>query len=126
MNEKTFSFRKGDFIAIGAVAVCALLLLFFLPGKLLSSEGGSAQIYLDQQLLTELPLTAEESFTVRGDYTNVITVQNGSVSVTESDCPGKDCVHSGSIHSQGNVIVCLPNRMEVRVTAESEIDMTAG
>ena len=126
MNIKTFSFRKGDIFAIGTVAACALLLLLFFPQSFFSSGSGTVQIYLGQRLIKELPLNAEESFAVRGKYTNVVTVKNGCVSVAESDCPGKDCVHSGAIRSDSNVIVCLPNRMTVRITAESEIDMTAG
>ena len=46
---------------------------------------------------------------------------------TESDCPGRDCVHSGSIGSTGRSIVCLPNRVEIRViSAEADVDFVVG
>jgi len=46
--------------------------------------------------------------------------------IAESTCPGNDCVHSGKIHSAGRSIVCLPNRVEIRITGESDVDYVVG
>ena len=47
----------------------------------------------------------------------------------EADCPGKDCVHTGSISKAGSAIVCLPNRLEIRIEnrgdASSDVDAIA-
>ena len=61
-------------------------------------------------------------FVVEGDYTNVISVEDGKAAIIESDCPGADCVHSGWIHEPGRSIVCLPNRVEIRMEGASEVD----
>ena len=56
-------------------------------------------------------------------YTNRIEIKDGKVFITESDCPGEDCVHSGWISEGGRSIVCLPNRVEIRIEGETESEV---
>ena len=79
-------------------------------------------VYQDGKLIKEISLSDTTEFTVEGDYTNVISVKDGKAAITESDCPGTDCVHSGWIHEAGRSIVCLPNRVEIRIEGASEVD----
>ena len=52
------------------------------------------------------------------------------MSVTQSDCPGQDCVHSGAVSRAGQSIVCLPARVIVRLEGgqkdESAPDVVIG
>ena len=119
-------FRKGDLLAILLVAMLAVIVaVCFLPKS--NAQGVQAQIYRNGELVKTLSLEEEMSIEVRGKYTNVITVENGKIAITASDCPGEDCVHSGAIHSSGRSIVCLPNEVEVRVVAQtSDVDFVVG
>ena len=125
-NQEHLRFRKGDILAIVLVAVLAVFVAAcFLPKN--SAEPVIAEVYQHGQLLKTLALDQDCSFNVDGDYSNTITVKNGSVSITQSDCPGEDCVHSGAIRSSGRSIVCLPNEVEVRVVAQnSDVDFVVG
>lgn len=126
VKQEFFRFRKGDFLAIAIVAVLAVLVaLCFLPKG--SDSPVQAQIYQSGDLIMTVPLEEEASFTITGKYTNVITVADGRIAVSASDCPGEDCVHSGAIHSSGRSIVCLPNSVEIRVVnAQSDVDFVVG
>lgn len=119
-------FRKGDLLAILLVAVLAVsVAVFFLPKS--NIQGVRAQIYQNGELVKTLSLEEETSFEIGGKYTNVITVENGAIAITFSNCPGEDCVHSGAIQSSGRSIVCLPNEVEVRVVAQtSDVDFVVG
>ena len=44
-----------------------------------------------------------------------VTIENGAVSVTESDCPDSVCVNSGAVSRAGQAIVCVPAQVTVRV-----------
>ena len=125
-DRKRLSFGKGDWIAIALVVGLALGVgLLFLP----SSDGSGeavVQIYQEGELLKELPLTGEETVELTGAYKNTVVIQNGSVSVTRSTCPGEDCVHSGKISKPGRSLVCLPNGVEIRITGADEIDFVVG
>ena len=118
-------FRKGDWLAIGLVAAMALVIgLCFLPR---ANAAAYAQVYQDGKLVRSLPLDADTVFVIEGNYCNEITVKDGAVAFTSSDCPGRDCVHSGSIHSAGRSLVCLPNKVEIRVIAEPDgVDFVVG
>ena len=116
------TFRKGDLFAILLVILLTVgTALAFIPQNS-SSEDAVVQIWQDGTLIHEYPLTAEETIPLSGDYKNTIVIHSGHVSITESDCPGTDCVHSGQIDRPGRSIVCLPNRVEVRIVGSSDVD----
>lgn len=117
------SFRRGDWLAIALVLLMtAASLIAFIPrGD--ASQTAVVQIHLDGKLIEELPIDYDRTLTVSADYANTVCIRGSKVSITESDCPGSDCVHSGWISSPGRSIVCLPNRVEVRVVGvESDVD----
>ena len=119
-------FGKGDWLAMGLVVLLAVLVgICYLPRK--ASQAPQAQIYLNGQLIKTVALNEDQVFTVSGSHTNEITVAGGKISVTRSDCPGGDCMHSGSIGSAGRVIVCLPNALEIRiVSGNTDVDFVVG
>ena len=111
-------------MALVVALAIAVAVFFFSPD---SSEGVTVQIYQNGNLNKTLSLQENISLEITGKYTNVITVQGGAVSITASDCPGEDCVHSGAIHTSGRSIVCLPNEVEVRVVnGQSDVDFVVG
>ena len=119
-------FRKGDVLAIAAVLILAIAVaVSYLPKD--HSGPVKAEIYHEGELVKSLSLEEDICFEILGDYTNEITVKDGRISITASDCPGEDCVHSGAISSTGRSIVCLPNEVEVRViSGESDVDFVVG
>ena len=117
LTEK-LRFRKGDCLAIGLVILMAVLVLVcFLPGN--KQPSSQAEVYLNGDLVKTVDLTEDQTFDISDRYHNVIRVEDGTIAFAESNCPGQDCVHSGSIRTQGRVLVCLPNGVEIRITAGS-------
>ncbi len=119
-------FKKGDLLAIAAVALLAVLvLLAFLPGG--EEQSGQVEIYQHGALIKVLDLSTDTTYGVDGKYANEITISGGEVAITKSDCPGEDCVHSGWIHASGRSLVCLPNGLEVRIVAKADdVDFVVG
>lgn len=54
------------------------------------------------------------------DYYNVVVIKDGTVTVTEASCKNQVCVRHGAISRSGESIVCLPNRLVVRIDNGSE------
>jgi len=117
-------FQKWDIAVIAAVVLAAVLVFVaFFP----KSDGARVEVYMDGRLVDTLPLDGQLVRQYVGAYTNTVTVSDGKVAVTESDCPGGDCMHTGSISSAGRSIVCLPNGLELRVVGvESDVDFVVG
>ena len=127
MPEKdNLRFRKGDLIAIGLVISIAIsVILCFLPQG--QQNAVQAQIYHNGELIKTVLLNEDQTFVVEDQYSTQITVKDGAISFTESNCPGQDCVHSGSIHHAGRSLVCLPNKVEIRVISEEpDVDFGVG
>lgn len=56
-------------------------------------------------------------------YPMVIRIGSDGVYVEESGCPTLDCVHTGQIRRSGESIVCLPNRLVIRIVSDSGSDI---
>ena len=118
------AFRRGDLLAVALVLLLAAAsALAFVP-RADNKENSIVQVYMDGALVREYPLDADRTEVIVGAYSNTLTIENGRAAITKSDCPGADCVHSGWIDGAGRSIVCLPNRVEIRITGESEVDFT--
>ena len=106
----------------GLLLVCGLLGFWLLqPG-----EADFAEVYSDGELLYRLDLRVDQTKTVAGAYgTNVITVREGKLAVTQADCPDGYCMDRGYC-SGGAQIVCLPNRLVIRFINTGEIDGVVG
>jgi len=125
-NDLRLQIKKGDFLAIALVILLAMAVAWvFLP--LRGESGGTLQVYLDGKPVHEMPLSVDAEYVISDAYENTIAVQNGRAAIIRSDCPGEDCVHSGWISAVGRSIVCLPNRVELRITgADSDVDFVVG
>lgn len=108
-------------MALALVIALAVAAACFLP-VLTAGDGAFAQIWQDGKLVREVPLSVDQTFQIKGDYTNTVTVSDGAIAVTHSDCPTNDCVHMGWLRD-GGAIVCLPNRVEIRLTGDQDVDI---
>ena len=86
-------------------------------------------VWQDGVLQAEYPLAVNREFVVGGAYHNTVCIENGRVCILDADCPGQDCVKSGWQQESGRSIVCLPNRLELRLVGGSgapEVDGVTG
>lgn len=111
-------------LLLAAVAlICGGLSLWLLfPGE----SATMVQVYSEGELLHTLPLSVDREVTVispRG--TNIVTVKDGKVAVTEADCPDGYCVDRGFC-DRGAQIVCLPNRLVLKFVGQQQVDTVVG
>lgn len=129
--------RKADIIllivlvVIGIAASAALAMSKTEAGKnakvIIESNGkeyAEYSLYSEETVVVPAPkqlsmdapdVKASESADVKYDYYNVVKISGGEVSVTEASCKNQVCVKHGSISHTGETIVCLPNRLVVRI-----------
>ncbi len=111
--------RTWIFLLALLLAACAVLsVLVLLPGE----KAEYAQVYSDGKLLHTLDLSIDREVTVTTkDGTNVITIRDGKVGVTQADCPDKHCMQRGMCDS-GLQIVCLPHKLVIQFAGETGVD----
>ena len=113
--------KKRDYIFIAFAAVVCIVSVLINISK--EKSGDSVEVYVDSKLTEVLPLDKNTVKDINGG-TNRIVIENGEVYMEYADCPDKLCVSMGRISDTGKDIVCLPNKVIVRVTKKGDIDAT--
>ena len=126
MKGGRLDFCRGDLLAILLVVVLAVSTAAFFAVRSEDGENRVVRIYQDGNLIDELPLGKDREIEIAGQYRNTVTILDGKAAITDSDCPGEDCVHSGWISGAGRSVVCLPNRVEIRIVGQSDVDFVVG
>ena len=121
-NKISLVFCKADLITITGVILLAIFLGIWFSQNVNYGEHVVAVIYRNGQRIQEISLEDEKEIVLTYEYTNLIQVKEKVISIVESDCPGKDCVHSRGISRGGQSLVCLPNRVEIRLEGREEVD----
>lgn len=114
--------KWGDFVIIGVVlalaAVIAAVLALGVSGDRLYAE-----VWQDNTLVERVELTDSTDRTIDLDGHNVIVLSGRTATMRSADCHDQVCVRTGTLTRAGQVAVCLPNRVVLRITGgTSEID----
>ena len=114
--------KWGDFVIIGVVlalaAVIATVLALGVSGDRLYAE-----VWQDNELVERVELTDSTDRTIDLDGHNVIVLSGRTATMQSADCRDQVCVRTGTLTRAGQVAVCLPNRVVLRITGgTSEID----
>ena len=124
-NSSPPELKWDRFDALVALAVVLLAVVSALCFYLPKNQSGALTVVIDisGQEVRRVPLSdfTEATVTSRG-YTLHIAAEGGAVSVTDSDCPTQDCVHTGAISRAGQSIVCLPAQVVVHLEGASGTD----
>lgn len=112
-------FRKGDIILLVLLLIAVILTIVF------AVRGGAdyVEIYIDGDLKYQIDINSDTEIDLL-DGAMKIVVRNGKAWVEYSDCAEQLCVHSSPIRSDGGMIVCLPNRVVVRVDSREVVAIT--
>lgn len=113
--------KKNDLI-LSAILLVTAILLFAAFNIFASKKGENVEIFVDGSLYKKVSLSQDEIITITGSSggTNVLVIKDLKVYMKEADCPDKVCVHQGSISRSNETIVCLPNRIVVKITGKAD------
>lgn len=115
--------HRNDII-LAAVLLLAALAAFAVI-QLTKKSGGYAVVVQEGKEIASYPLSEDISVTFQssnGGY-NTLVIKDGKADVTEADCPDKLCVNQNSISFNGETIVCLPNKLVVKIVSGEEADV---
>lgn len=115
----TPNYKKRDPILIAAVLLIACALLVYT--RLIHSRPAAAiEISLDGTVTQTLDLFQDQDLIIESPTggTNHLIVEDGEAWITDATCPDKLCMHQGKISHDGEMLVCLPNRLIVKVVAD--------
>ena len=107
--------RPADALVAAAILLLAGAILAGLwwAGR---GEAAWAVVTLDNQILTRLPLAEDQRMEIQVPHgTAVIEISGGRARVAAADCPDQVCVQTGWLEKNGQVAVCVPNRLVLEI-----------
>jgi len=114
----------ADKILIAGLVI--LTLLSFPIIKHFHHEGKWVVIEVDGRVVGDFSLEEDRLIPVDGKLgTTRVKIVNKGVRVLDSPCPHKLCVKSGPISRSGETLVCLPNRVFIRIKGGDEQSVDA-
>ena len=103
---------------IGSLLILSGLSLFALAA--FRSVGQTVVVEQDGSVVARRPMAVEDTLRVAGPLgVTTIEIAKGRARVLDSPCPHRLCVKAGAIGKAGELVVCVPNRVVVRVEGAS-------
>jgi len=109
-----------------ASAMCIIALVWFLIEYFFSVNGQLVNIYVDNEIVCSYELKVNGTYEISNDGAVIATliIKNGYADITDANCKDKFCVYQNPISKDGETIVCLPNKLVVKVEGNSTDDNT--
>ena len=107
-------FKVGDAILIGLLIILTLGSIFV--SDVIFEAGESVSVYVDGKEVYRLSLSDNRTVEVQGPLgPTVIKAEKGHAFIQKAPCPYRTCIKMGKISRSGDIIVCIPNRIVVKI-----------
>ena len=118
MEHKKLNFV--DFFVYFLIVLISGLVLFI---HFNNGVGNKAAIYINNKLVQIVSLKKNNIYsfdTKLGKY--VVEVKDGKIGVKETHCSEKICQKMGFINHKGDEIICIPNRVLIKILGKGRVD----
>lgn len=117
--------KCGDFIVILAIVLVAVFFVASFYEKNTNEKIAiisQNNIILDRVELNKI--SKRYLFNYSGEYPGTIEVNNGKIRFIRADCPDQVCVNTGWINRPGQIAVCLPAGVIIKIDGvQTDVDI---
>lgn len=111
----------GDKLLIACLLISSGSSLFLI--KNMHTRAKYCIISVNGKVAWKIPISENREIAVKGPLGHSkIEVKDGKVRMLDSPCPLKLCVKEGYIEKPNDMIVCLPNKVIIRIMGEEQLD----
>lgn len=105
------------------VILLLIVVCIFIFINVTKKEGSMAEVYYEDELLLTIDLNIDGEYTVDGDLGDVVLeVMDKKIRVKEENSPKNICSKEGFISDSSRTLICLPNKIIVKILGENDID----
>ena len=113
---------KGDKILIFFILIVAFSIMTGFKYYAFNNVKTYVIIEHNNQIVEKVSLGHNQKMTIKiptatGD--NIVKIDGKKVGMQTAQCKDQDCIRQGFIDRQGQMIVCLPNRILIRIEGET-------
>lgn len=125
MNSKIYfkRFLVGDFYIVGMIIILAVFSIMIFAFA--DYDGAKAVVMRHGSVMYEIDLgsvTERIELETISTFNEVIVVEDGKIRFEKSECPDQVCVRTGWISRPGQVAVCLPAGIIIKIVGEEKND----
>jgi hypothetical protein len=112
--------RAGDVVLVVLILIAAAASMLLVARATAGEKGSLAVVEVNGKEVRRITLGSNQpakTYTVNGwNGPSTFEVKEGRVRMVRSSCRDKICIGMGWIDTAGRSIVCLPNRVVIRIT----------
>lgn len=113
--------KKKDILLFSALFLIIFLVYIF--SRLQSPYGETVIIQANGKELFRIPLSEDRVIKIPGPLgESIVEIKDRKVRMLYSPCPDKLCEKEGYISKPGQMIVCVPNRILIKIEARAPFD----
>lgn len=113
--------NKSDIKLIIFVILIVVLTIIII--NLNKSKGNTVEVYYEDDLVLSMDLYTDNIYTVKGLLGDVvIEVKDKKVRVVKENSPKNICSKEGYISDSTKPLVCLPNKVVIKIVQSSDMD----
>lgn len=113
--------NKSDITLVSILFVVILVILVFI--NVTKKEGTTAEVYYEDEKILTIDLNIDKEYIVKGKLGDVVLeVKNKKIRVKEENSPNHICSKEGFIGDSLKTLVCLPNKIIIKIVGSNEID----
>jgi hypothetical protein len=126
---KSGLFKKADIVLLVLLLLIGAAAMVYVHG--IDAAGSTVIIESDGKVFAEYSITEDVTVKVpaavhktdgKDEAYNIVEIHDGKVKVTEATCHNQICVNHAEIDSAGESIICLPNKLIVKISGEEGYD----
>ena len=113
--------NKSDIKLVTILLILVLSIFVFI--NITKEEGSIAEVYYEDKLVLSIDLNIDGEYVVEGLLGDVVLeVKDKMVRVKEENSPKNICSKEGFIGDSSRTLICLPNKIIVKIVGETNVD----
>jgi len=121
LEVMVLTMNKSDIKLIIILFIVISLVFIFINAT--KEKGSMAEVFYEDKLVLSIDLNVDGEYKVDGELGDVVLeVKNKMIRVKSENSPKNICSKEGYIGDSSRTLICLPNKIIVRIVGEKEID----
>ncbi len=119
-------FSRGDKFVVILVIFLAIASYILFSLFLFGDRADTLEIFAEGKLYASYNLVSakEEVVEIKTKYgTNLLKINQNGAEMIKASCPDKRDVKMGKITKAGQVLICVPNRVVVKLTSQNNTEV---
>lgn len=97
--------------------------LIFIFINVTKEDGSIAEVYYEDEMILSIDLSVDGEYIVDGELGDVVLeVKDNMIRVKNENSPKNICSKEGFIGDSSRTLVCLPNKIIIKIVGDNDID----